>query len=126
MSDEDICEITCIDEEKVASVKGRMASGNLLPRLAEIFKLLGDATRLKIIHALSLEELCVCDIACLLGTTKSAVSHQLRILRNMNAVRFRKDGKIVFYSLDDTHVSSLFNEGLQHILSLEERRDQEN
>ena len=71
---------------------------------------------MRIIHALSLEELCVCDIASLLGTTKSAVSHQLRMLRNMRVVRYRKAGKIVYYSLDDTHIGKLFGEGLKHFM----------
>ena len=75
-------------------------------RLAETFKVLGDATRTKIIFALSQEELCVCDIANLLGTTKSAVSHQLRVLRNMKLVKYRKEGKMAFYSLDDEHIKN--------------------
>jgi len=86
-----------------------------MQRLAETFKVLGDTTRSKIIFALSLEELCVCDIANLLGATKSAVSHQLRILRNMKLVKYRKDGKLAFYSLDDEHIRNLFDEGLRHV-----------
>lgn len=125
MKNEGICEITCIDEEKVASVQGRLLPDHVLMRLAETFKLLGDGTRAKIIHALTLEELCVCDIATLLATTKSAVSHQLRVLRNMNVVRFRKAGKIVYYTLDDTHIRNLFNEGLNHILEQRSDRNHE-
>lgn len=120
---EGVCEITCIDQEKVALVKGQLLPERVLRQLAETFKVLGDPTRSRIIHALSLEELCVCDIASLLGTTKSAVSHQLRVLRNMKVVSFRKEGKIAYYSLDDTHVRNLFDEGLKHILSLEGRND---
>ena len=83
--------------------------------LADTFKVLGDATRSKILYALSLEELCVCDIATLLATTKLAVSHQLRVLRNMKVVSFRKEGKMAYYSLNDTHIKNLFSEGLKHI-----------
>ena len=116
MKIEGVCEITCIDAQKVALVKKLLPPDHILMSLAETFKVLGDGTRAKIIHALSLEELCVCDIASLLSTTKSAVSHQLRVLRNMRLVRFRKVGKIVYYSLDDTHIVNLFNEALNHVL----------
>lgn len=112
---EEICEITYIEKKKVSAVKKKMKPETTVQRLAETFKVLGDATRTKIIFALSEEELCVCDIANLLGTTKSAVSHQLRILRNMRLVRYRKDGKIAFYSLDDRHIKNLFDEGLRHV-----------
>lgn len=123
MQQEGVCEITFINQEKVKHVKRRLLSDRLLRQLAETFKVLGDPTRSRIIHALSLEELCVCDIASLLGTTKSAVSHQLRVLRNMKVVSFRKEGKIAYYSLDDTHVRNLFDEGLKHIISVEDRND---
>lgn len=124
MAREGICEIECIDEAKVASVRGRLLPDDATARLAEMFKVLGDGTRVRIIHALSLEELCVCDIASLLGTTKSAVSHQLRMLRNMRVVRYRKAGKIVYYSLDDSHIGSLFGAGLKHISMMEGNRGQ--
>lgn len=123
MAREGICEIECIDEAKVSAVKARLISDDATTRLVEMFKVLGDGTRVRIIHALSLEELCVCDIASLLGTTKSAISHQLRMLRNMRVVRYRKAGKIVYYSLDDTHIASLFGEGLKHISMMEGNRD---
>lgn len=115
MTGEEVCEITFIDKKKVSSVKKRMKSETTIQRLAETFKVLSDPTRTKIIFALSQEELCVCDIANLLGTTNSAVSHQLRILRNMKLVRYRKDGKMIFYSLDDEHIKNLFDEGLKHV-----------
>ena len=117
---EGICEIEYIDEAKVAAVRGRLLPGDATARLAGMFKVLGDGTRVRIIHALSLEELCVCDIASLLGTTKSAVSHQLRILRNMRVVRYRKAGKIVYYSLEDTHIGNLFGAGLKHVMKPED------
>lgn len=111
----EICEITYIDRKKVSSVKKKMEPEATMQRIAETFKVLGDPTRTKIIFALSQEELCVCDIANLLGATKSAVSHQLRILRNMRLVKYRKEGKMVFYSLDDEHIKNLFNECLRHV-----------
>lgn len=112
-----VCSINLIDEAKVAIVSNSMPSDALLTRLAEIFRLLGDPTRVKILQALSIEELCVCDIASLLGTTKSAISHQLRLLRSLRVVRYRKAGRIVYYSLDDSHVENLLREGLSHIAS---------
>ena len=117
MSHNTICTITLINEAKVAAVRNAIPPEGVLFRLAETFRVLGDPTRVRILHALSLEELCVCDIASLLGTTKSAVSHQLRLLRSLRVVKFRKDGRIVYYSLDDSHVGNLLCEGLSHITS---------
>jgi len=114
----DICEITYIDRKKVASVRKKMKSEDTIHLLSETFKVLGDPTRVKIIFALSQEELCGCDIANLLGATKSTVSHQLRVLRNMRLVKYRKDGKMVYYSLDDEHIKNLFDEGLRHVEEL--------
>ena len=85
-------------------------------KLAETFKNLGDPTRVKIIHALAQTELCVCDLAKLLMMTQSAISHQLRILRNNRLVKYRKEGRAVFYSLDDDHILFLFKQGLAHVL----------
>jgi DNA-binding transcriptional ArsR family regulator len=110
-----ICTVTLINETKVAAVRNAMPPEEDLFRLAETFRMLGDPTRVRILHALSLEELCVCDIASLLGTTKSAVSHQLRLLRSLRVVKYRKAGRIVYYSLDDNHVGNLLREGLSHI-----------
>lgn len=112
---ETICEITWIDKQKISDVKKMMKSETVINRLSETFKVLGDATRIKIIFALLIKELCVCEISDLLDTTKSAVSHQLRILRNMRLVKYRKEGKMVFYSLDDNHINNIFSEGLKHI-----------
>jgi DNA-binding transcriptional ArsR family regulator len=83
--------------------------------LAEIFKALGDVTRVKILYLLANAELCVCDIADALNMTQSAISHQLRVLRDLRLVKFRKDGKSVFYSLDDEHILQLFSQGLEHV-----------
>ncbi len=111
----DMCEISYVDKQKVTSVKKKMKSERSMNLLAETFKVLGDPTRIKIIFALSQEELCGCDISNLLGATKYAVSHQLRVLRNMGLVRYRKDGKMVYYTLDDEHIKNLFDEGLRHV-----------
>jgi ArsR family transcriptional regulator len=118
-----ICSITLIDEAKVAAVRNTMPPEEIFFRLAETFRVLGDPTRVRILQALSLEELCVCDIASLLGTTKSAVSHQLRLLRSLRVVKYRKAGRIVYYSLDDSHVENLLREGLSHIFTTTSQGD---
>ncbi|RJP65291.1 MAG: ArsR family transcriptional regulator [Candidatus Abyssobacteria bacterium SURF_17] len=92
-----------------------MPDSDSIEALSEIFKVLGDPTRLRIISALSVDELCVCDIAHLLGASISATSHQLRILRHLHLVKHRKEGKMVYYSLDDACVEKLLAEGLKHI-----------
>ncbi|MCL5071179.1 MAG: metalloregulator ArsR/SmtB family transcription factor [Actinobacteria bacterium] len=114
-NNETICEITWIDKQKISNVKKKLKSETTIERLSEIFKVLSDTTRVKVISALLVQELCVCEISELLETTKSAVSHQLRILRNMRLVKYRKEGKMVFYSLDDKHIANLFAEGLKHV-----------
>ena len=110
-----VCEVDFFDPDRVARVRSKMKPDKTTMALAETFRALGDPTRVKILLALSEEELCVCDLASLLGTTKSAVSHQLRILRNMRLVKYRKDGRMVYYSLDDQHIENLFAEGLRHV-----------
>ena len=112
---ETICEITWIDKQKISNVKKKMESVATIERLSETFKVLGDKTRVKILFALLIQELCVCEIAELLETTKSAISHQLRILRNTRLVKYRKEGKMVFYSLGDNHIINLFAEELEHV-----------
>lgn len=86
--------------------------------LADTFRVLGDATRVRIVFALSREELCVCDLAKLVGASQSAVSHSLRVLRQLRIVRYRRAGKIAYYSLDDDHVSKLIRDGVDHIRKL--------
>lgn len=113
---DDICQVYCIQEEVVKKLKERMPQGETIIRLAEIFKILGDPNRVRIIYALSQEELCVCDIAALLGASQSSVSHQLRLLRSSRLVKFRKEGKVVYYSIDDAHITDLFSSGLDHVL----------
>ncbi len=112
---EDVCEVHFVDEQRVKAVKRLMKPEKTIHNLAETFAVLGDPTRLKIIFALFKEELCVCDIANLLGVSASAVSHQLRILRNLRLVKYRKAGRIAYYSLDDAHIWRVFNEGLKHV-----------
>ena len=110
-----ICEVLCINERKVASARRAMKPDATLFKLAATFKVLGDPTRTKIISALLQEELCVCDLASLIGISQSAISHQLRVLRNMNLVKYRKDGRIAYYSLDDDHISAILTAGLKHV-----------
>jgi DNA-binding transcriptional ArsR family regulator len=110
-----VCEVLCINDRKVAAAKRAMKPNATLLKLAATFKVLGDPTRTKIISALLQEELCVCDLASLIGISQSAISHQLRILRNMNLVKYRKDGRIAYYSLDDDHISSILTAGLKHV-----------
>lgn len=113
---DDTCEVTCINHEKVAAVRDVMQTDGVVKKLAQTFKVLGDPTRTQVLYALCQEELCVCDIAHLLGKTQSAVSHQLRVLRNLDLVKYRKEGKIAYYSLNDDHIRNFFREGLEHVL----------
>lgn len=92
-----------------------MPDDETLYDLAELFKIFGDTTRVKILCALLTNEMCVCDMAALLGVTQSAVSHQLRMLKQARLVKFRKEGKVVYYSLADDHVKTIFDQGLTHI-----------
>ena len=105
----------CLHEEAVAAVRKQMPDEDDLYDLAELYKVFGDSTRIKILYVLFAAELCVCDIAKLLGMTQSAVSHQLRILKNNKLVKFRREGKTVFYALDDDHVRSILKLGMEHL-----------
>jgi len=109
------CEIDFVDEGRVAMVRQAMKSEQSMIALAEMFKVLGDPTRIKLVIALSTSELCVCDLANLLGASQSAVSHSLRALRQMKLVKHRKEGKVVYYSLDDHHISHLIEDGMRHV-----------
>lgn len=110
----DACEVTCIDEEKVKRVKNELLQQNPL-EVAKIFKALSDDTRIKIAYALSLEdELCVCDVANIVGSTNANTSHHLRLLNNLGLARYRKEGKLVYYSLDDDHVKQLIQVAFAH------------
>lgn len=109
------CGFLCVHEETVGQVLRDMPDDETLYDLAELFKIFGDSTRVKILYALFEAELCVCDIAQLLGLTQSAVSHQLRLLKASRLVKPRKDGKTVFYSLADDHVRKIIAQGMDHI-----------
>ncbi len=109
------CDCDVIHQEVVNQVRSQMPQEESLYELAELFKVFGDSTRIKILWALDASEMCVCDIAVLLNMTQSAISHQLRVLKQAKLVRSRKDGKIVYYSLDDEHVRQIFDQGLIHI-----------
>ncbi len=109
------CEVTIVHEEIANKVKKRMINEDKIIDLAELFKVFGDSTRMKIICALLQEELCVCDLAYVIDSTVSAVSHQLRILKQSKLVKYRKVGKTVYYSLDDNHVYEIFKKGCEHI-----------
>lgn len=109
------CNCDVIHEEVVNKVKGRMPEEEILYDLAELFKVFGDSTRVRILWALDEAEMCVCDIAVLLNMTQSAISHQLRVLKQANLVKNRKEGKVVYYSLVDEHVKQIFDQGLIHI-----------
>lgn len=113
--DIDKCDCTVIHEENVRKTRAAMPDEELLFDVADLFKVFGDSTRVKIICALCQSELCVCDIAALFGMTKSAISHQLRVLKQAKIVKYRRDGKVVYYSLDDAHIIQIFNQGLSHV-----------
>ncbi len=111
---DDVCEVTCVDDLKVKRVKETVSKQNTLA-VAQIFKALSDDTRIKIAYALSVEdELCVCDVANIVGSTTATASHHLRLLRNLGLAKYRKEGKLVFYSLDDEHVRQLIQIAFEH------------
>mgnify|MGYP001814296215 FL=1 len=106
-----------MDEERVARVREAMLPGDLVTEVAETFKVLAHPTRVRILRALAKEELCVCDLAQVLGMTVSAASHQLRMLRGMRLVRYRMEGKLAYYSLRDPFVLALLEDGIRHLTS---------
>jgi DNA-binding transcriptional ArsR family regulator len=109
------CEIYHADPERIAAIRASAPADEAIAALSEIFRALGDPTRLRLLSALGAGELCVCDLASLAGISESATSHQLRLLRALRLVRARRDGRLVFYRLDDEHVSGLVAQGLQHV-----------
>ncbi len=121
-----VCDCSVIHGDSVAEVNKKMPKEEQLYELADFFKVLGDSTRVKIMWALDVKELCVCDLAVLLNMTKSAISHQLRALREARLVKFRKDGKVVYYSLADQHVKQVFEMGYQHIKEERVKNNEEN
>ena len=110
------CDFIYVHEEVVNQVLEVMPTDEELQSLADFFRIFGDSTRIRILYALSQSELCVCDIASLLGMGQSAISHQLRILKQMKLVKNRREGKTVFYSLADDHIQTIMNQGMEHIL----------
>jgi ArsR family transcriptional regulator len=111
----DTCDVIHIHPQQLAALRGRLVGLEHAGELAETFRTLGDPTRVRMLDALSQSELCVCDLATLIGMTESAVSHQLRLLRNLRLVKARREGRMVFYSLDDRHIITLFRQGLRHV-----------
>ncbi len=117
MEDQELerCEFIHVHEDVVEKVNQEMPEDEILYDLAELFKLFGDSTRIKILYVLFESEMCVCDIAQLLHMTQSAISHQLRALKQSKLVKYRREGKTVFYSLADGHVRTIINQGMEHI-----------
>ncbi len=109
------CETTHVHEDLIKIVNEKLPNENELYDLAELFKVFGDSTRIRILFVLFESEVCVCDLASVLGMTQSAVSHQLKILKNSRLIKSRREGKSVFYSLADSHVSTVIAQGLEHI-----------
>ncbi|MEA4827890.1 ArsR/SmtB family transcription factor [Clostridium sp. JNZ J1-5] len=109
------CSCTIIHEDLISKVKQGMPEDEVLYDLAELFKVFGDTTRTKILYALFQSEMCVCDLAALLGMSQSAISHQLKVLKNTRLVKYRRDGKVVYYSLDDDHIKKIFDYGFAHV-----------
>lgn len=110
-----LCDCEVIHGDVVDMVKAKMPLEDNLYDLADFFKVFGDSTRIRIMWALDESEMCVCDLAVLLNMTKSAISHQLKSLRQANLVKYRKEGRVVYYSLTDDHVKQIFEMGLEHI-----------
>ena len=109
------CQDEIVHTDTLAAVRAQLPPDELLYDLAELFKIFGDSTRVKILYALLQNELCVCDIAGLLDVSQSAVSHQLRVLKASKLVKFRREGKVVFYSLADDHVKTIIGQGIDHV-----------
>ena len=108
-------EYVCLPNDVIKEVFQSMPTDDELIDLSELFKIFGDSTRIKILYSLLVSEMCVCDIATLLGMSQSAISHQLRLLKQAGLVKYRRDGKTIFYSLADDHVSTIINQGMEHV-----------
>ncbi len=120
MANVDRCAETIIDPEKVTQAQDVLLNGLTATHLADIFKALADPTRLRIISILAHTDLCVCDLSATLGMTQSAISHQLRLMRQIRLVKSRKEGRMVYYALDDDHIKDLFERGLEHLQHTQE------
>ncbi len=115
MNEAPACDFIHVHDDIVSSVLAAMPKEQELYRLSELYKLFGDPTRIRILYVLLKSEMCVCDIAMLLNMTTSAISHQLKLLKQASLVKFRREGKTVFYSLADDHVTTIINNGMEHI-----------
>lgn len=109
------CDVTCVHKDMIQKVREKMPEAELLNELADFYKVFGDATRVKILCVLLESEMCVCDLAELLSATQSAISHQLRVLKQMKLVKNRREGKTVYYSLADGHIQNIISQGMEHI-----------
>lgn len=115
LKERDVCETPCVDNEKTIRVKQQLENGHKIPDVTKLFKALSDETRLKIAYSLTLEnELCVCDVANIVGATTATASHHLRHLKSLGLAKYRKEGKLVYYSLDDDHVKQLIHIAVAH------------
>ena len=112
----DLCEVSMIHEDVVSRVRETMPDEDPVYEVSELFKVFGDSTRARIICALNIEEMCVCDLAALLNMTQSAISHQLRLLKVSRIVKSRKQGRVVYYSLDDAHIGQIFAMAFEHVM----------
>ncbi len=110
-----VCEELCEHSKTIRVAKKELIPARRAQQVSELFKNLGDATRVKMLHTLSKRELCVCDISAVIQMSQSAVSHQLRVLRDARLLKYRKDGKKAWYSINDSHVASLLRQGIEHI-----------
>ena len=117
----DVCEVSVIHDDVLSRVREMMPPEEPIYEVSELFKVFGDSTRSRIICALNIEEMCVCDLAGLLNMTQSAISHQLRILKVSRIVRSRKEGRVVYYSLDDAHIAKIFAMAFDHVMERFER-----
>jgi ArsR family transcriptional regulator, lead/cadmium/zinc/bismuth-responsive transcriptional repressor len=114
-NNQEVCDLVQIDLTRVRKIRAALVQPDAVQGLADTFSALGDPTRVRILDALSHGELCVCDLAAVLRLSQSAVSHQLRLLRGLRLVRPRREGRVVFYDLDDQHIISIFKQTLQHV-----------
>ncbi|MCQ6278730.1 metalloregulator ArsR/SmtB family transcription factor [Bacillus sp. EB600] len=121
MKEQDVCEVPCVDQARITRVQRELKEGSILD-VSKLFKALSDETRLKIAYALTIEtELCVCDVANLVGATTATASHHLRHLKSLGLAKYRKEGKLVYYSLDDDHVKQLIQIAFEHLEELTNR-----
>lgn len=111
-----VSENSVIHEEVLDRVRKKMPNEDPIYEVSELFKVFGDSTRARIICALNIEEMCVCDLSALLNMTQSAISHQLRILKSSRLAKSRKQGKVVYYSLDDSHIGDIFAKAFEHVM----------